>query len=637
MASFSSAPGGGLSGPDPDGAGLLDALPVAAFTTDTAGRVVWCNTAAVALWGRRPARSEAGWTGAWRLFDAQGAELPPEGTPAACMFRGVPGPAGVVHAERPDGSRGAYLPRTSLLRDAGGRVTGVLELMLEHQTADMAPGSAGETADLTAARLAAIVAWSGDAIIGKGLDGMVTSWNAGAVRIFGWSAEEMLGQSITRIIPPELLSEETRIIACLRRGETVTPFDTERLTKDGRRIAISLAVSPIRDASGRVVGASKIARDITARKRAETLQRQLIEELNHRVKNTLATIQAIAGQSLRRAASPEAFVASFGGRVQALARVHDRLVAGEMAGVTVDTLVADALALDPGEEDRTSNAAAGPSRVVREGPAVLVEPRLAVQLALVLHELGRNARQHGALKVPDGRLFVDWRVEAGPGGLVLNLSWHEQAGPPLALFSGQGTPGGGSGAGTGFGIPLIERSLAANGGSAVRHTGQDGFTWAIRLPLPTPETDILAEEPAPPAVKDATAGVLAGRKILIVEDEPFVALEIEMELEEAGAIVVGPASSLEAAARMIESEALDAALLDANLAGRPVDSLAAALQERGVPFAFASGYGPSGLPEGFRDRPLLGKPFGPEALIQTVATLLETSAGATIVPLRKRD
>lgn len=101
--------------------------------------------------------------------------------------------------------------------------------------------------------------------------------------------------------------------------------------------------------------------------------------------------------------------------------------------------------------------------------------------------------------------------------------------------------------------------------------------------------------------------------------------------------MVGPASSLEAAARMIESEALDAALLDANLAGRPVDSLAAALQERGVPFAFASGYGPSGLPEGFRDRPLLGKPFGPEALIQTVATLLETSAGATIVPLRKRD
>ena len=89
-----------------------------------------------------------------------------------------------------------------------------------------------------------------------------------------------------------------------------------------------------------------------------------------------------------------------------------------------------------------------------------------------------------------------------------------------------------------------------------------------------------------------------------------MALEIEAELTEEGAVVVGPAGSLEAAMRLIEAEPIDAALLDANLAGKPVDALAAALAARGVPFAFASGYGPSGLPEGFRDRPLLGKPFG---------------------------
>lgn len=111
-----------------------------------------------------------------------------------------------------------------------------------------------------------------------------------------------------------------------------------------------------------------------------------------------------------------------------------------------------------------------------------------------------------------------------------------------------------------------------------------------------------------------------------------------MELEAAGAIVVGPAANLETATRLIESKALDAALLDANLAGRPVDDLAAALRDRGVPFAFASGYGPSGLPEGFRDRPLLGKPFGSEVLIETVLALLAAGSGrATIIPLRKRD
>ena len=103
---------------------------------------------------------------------------------------------------------------------------------------------------------------------------------------------------------------------------------------------MSLTVSPIRDASGRVVGASKIARDITARRRAEATQRQLIEELNHRVKNTLATIQAIAAQSLKRSPSPEAFVRSFGGRVQALARVHDLLIAGEMAGAELGAILA---------------------------------------------------------------------------------------------------------------------------------------------------------------------------------------------------------------------------------------------------------------------------------------------------------
>ena len=237
------------------------------------------------------------------------------------------------------------MARPALLTDADGRVAGVLELMLE------AP------ADTAAAQLAAIVASSDDAIVGKSLDGRVTSWNDGAARIFGWSAAEMVGQSIARIIPDELLPEEASILARLRRGERVEHFDTERVTKDGRRLAVSLTVSPIRDATGRVVGASKVARDITARRRAEATQRQLAEELNHRVKNTLATIQAIAAQSLKRSPSPEAFVRSFGGRVQALARVHDLLTAGEMAGAELGAI----LAAELGPRASTRVAAEGPS------------------------------------------------------------------------------------------------------------------------------------------------------------------------------------------------------------------------------------------------------------------------------------
>ena len=118
----------------------------------------------------------------------------------------------------------------------------------------------------------------------------------------------MIGQSIMRIIPPELRAEEDEILAKLRRGERIDHFETVRVGKDGRRLDISVTVSPLRNKAGKVVGASKVARDITERKQAAALQRLLFEELNHRVKNTLATIQAIANQSLRRAASPADFV-----------------------------------------------------------------------------------------------------------------------------------------------------------------------------------------------------------------------------------------------------------------------------------------------------------------------------------------
>jgi PAS domain S-box-containing protein len=122
----------------------------------------------------------------------------------------------------------------------------------------------------TRAALAAIVESTEDAVIGKHLDGMITSWNPGAEHLFGYRADEMIGQSITRIIPPELQNEETDFLDRLKQGQPITHFETERLAKDGRRIPISLTVSPIRDDSGVIIGASKIARDISERKQAET-------------------------------------------------------------------------------------------------------------------------------------------------------------------------------------------------------------------------------------------------------------------------------------------------------------------------------------------------------------------------------
>jgi PAS domain S-box-containing protein len=154
--------------------------------------------------------------------------------------------------ERPDGTRVPFMPYPTPLRDDSGQLIGAVNLLLDLTERQRAEGESE--------RLAAIVATSQDAIISKTIDGRITSWNEGATRIFGWEAGEMIGQSITRIIPPELHHEEEQILAKLRRGERIEHYETVRISKHGRRLDISLAVSPLHDKWGRVIGASKVAR-----------------------------------------------------------------------------------------------------------------------------------------------------------------------------------------------------------------------------------------------------------------------------------------------------------------------------------------------------------------------------------------
>src|SRR5262249_47907535 len=147
----------------------------------------------------------------------------------------------------------------------------------------------------------------------------------GAERMFGYEAAEMIGEPITRVVPPELRGVEFDILARVGRGEHFVHYEAVGIAKDGRRIDISLSAAPMRDRSGRIIGAAKVARDVTERKRVEELQRLLRDELNHRIKNTLATVQAIASQTNRYSRHPRDFVAAFNGRIQALARAHSLL------------------------------------------------------------------------------------------------------------------------------------------------------------------------------------------------------------------------------------------------------------------------------------------------------------------------
>src|SRR6267378_3278738 len=133
-----------------------------------------------------------------------------------------------------------------------------------------------ETVGDAAARLAAIVESSDDAIVGKTLEGIITSWNPAAERMFGWRAAEAMGRPITLIIPEDRHAEEADVLARIRRGERIEHFDTVRMTKDRRLVEVSLTVSPVKDAAGHVIGASKIARDITERRRIEEERKALL-------------------------------------------------------------------------------------------------------------------------------------------------------------------------------------------------------------------------------------------------------------------------------------------------------------------------------------------------------------------------
>jgi PAS domain S-box-containing protein len=593
---------------------LLDLLPTAVYTTDAAGRITYYNPAAAKLWGRAPKVGEL-WCGSWRIYKPNGEPLPHDACPMAVALkegREVRGVEAVV--ERPDGTRVPFMPFPSPIRDDESNVMGAINLLVD--LTDI------HAAEIEKARLAAIVESSDDAIISKTLRGVVTTWNASAERIFGYAAKEMIGQPVLKLIPPELHHEEDRILGEIAAGRRVDHYETVRLTKDGQLIQISLSVSPVRNSSGEIIGAAKVARDISERKRAEQVQRLLMDELNHRVKNTLATVDAISRQTLRRAGSAKEFADNFSGRLKALARANALLTPASVQGgavghgAEISELIVSQLSL--GED--------GDPRIHWKGPVVALTAQASLHLALIVHELGTNARKYGALSSPTGRVAIKWAVESHDDTRLLTLTWHEAGGPQVTAPQKRG-----------FGTTLIEQSLKSHGGLVRMTFAASGVSCEIELPL-TP-IDELA--PTSRDVKEAASAilpgnpVLSGKRVLVVEDEALIAMVAVDFLAEAGCEIVGPAPTIEAALELIEKCEVDAALLDGNLLGRRVDAVALALTQKNIPFAFVTGYGRDALPAGFRDAATVEKPFSQDQLVSALNQIL-TGGAAKVIGFRKR-
>jgi PAS domain S-box-containing protein len=252
--------------------------------------------------------------------------------------------------------------------------------------------------------------------------------------MFGYAAEEVIGNPVTILIPLDRVNEELGILARIRAGEQIHHYETVRRHKDGTLLDISLTVSPVRNAQGTIIGASKIARDVSERKKMEKQRELLMAELTHRVKNTLATVLSIERLSFSGQQETSASRA-FRARIEALAHAHGRLAESSGLSDRLQHLIEDVLA--PYANSETSNA-------ILSGPPVNLSARCALSLGLGVHELATNAAKHGALSSPRGQVTVTWQEKDD----VLELEWRELGGPAVSPPRRRG-----------FGLLLLEQAL----------------------------------------------------------------------------------------------------------------------------------------------------------------------------------
>ena len=305
--------------------------------------------------------------------------------------------------------------------------------------------------------LASIVESSDDAILSKDLDGVITSWNKGAERLFGYSADEAIGKPITMLIPANRLDEEPAILERIRRGEPTKHYQTIRRRKDGNLIDISLTVSPIRTQDGAIVGASKIARDITEYKQAQERQAFLIRELHHRTMNLFAVIQSIVRRTLGDSRSRAKDVLN--ARLQALAAAYSMLTEAAWAGAPLNEIIKGELS---GFSDHVSVS----------GCDIVVNAQAVQQFALVVHELATNASKHGALSTDSGRISIEGVIERANGGATFSFRWVESGGPPVMAPKRKG-----------FGSAIVLDSAKHFGASVKLDYDPQGLRYELRVPL----------------------------------------------------------------------------------------------------------------------------------------------------------
>jgi PAS domain S-box-containing protein len=493
---------------------MIDLLPAGVYACEApSGVITRYNRRAAELWGREPKPGDPAerFCGSFRLFRPDGAYMAHGDTPMADVLRGGPPVRNQeVIIERPDGSRVTVLVNIAPITDAQATVVGAVNVFQD---------ISGEKQARAARRqLAAIVECSDDAIIGKTLDGVIESWNAGAQRIYGYTAAEILGRPVSVLVPPDRSDEVPRILARLRRGERIDHYETERVRKDGARIEVSLTVSPIRDETGRITGASAVARDITERRRAEQEREQLLareqaaraeaeraarardhflarasHELRTPLTSALGTIRlverALAGMLQE---SPEELIAIARRNISAtLALINDLLDASKLSAQ------GEPLALEPVEVAAAAAAAFDlvatqarekGVRVTSAVPEGLVVRAEAARLEQVLVNLLANAVKFtpagGEVTVEAAGEGPDVVIRVRDTGEGIGAEHLERIFEPFFQAPGAVPRSKAVRRGTGLGLAICRQIVTLHGGRIWAESDGPGrgSTFAIRLP-----------------------------------------------------------------------------------------------------------------------------------------------------------
>jgi PAS domain S-box-containing protein len=316
------------------------------------------------------------------------------------------------------------------------------------------------------ARLAALVAASGDAIVSAGLDDKILDWNKGAENLFGYSAEDIIGINKSILVPKELMPVFKAQRAQILKGEVVRG-ETQYLKKNSTKVDVESVDAPIKNARGAITGYSTTIRDISERTAARDHRLLLMRELAHRTKNQLAVIQSIAKQTRRNATTVDSFVSAFNGRIQGLSASHDILSKQQWHAIPLNELVTSQISVLTDQLDRS---------VKITGPEVALSAVHAEALGLALHELTTNSIKYGALSKNTGRVAITWMIIHQDSSPHILFEWQESQGPKIRKIPTR----------EGFGSKVLNRIAAISlGGKSQNEFRPEGFYWSVKWQLKT--------------------------------------------------------------------------------------------------------------------------------------------------------